>query len=369
MTKKHGPKKIMFVLPALSAGGAERVLITLMNEIDRKRFIPEFIALRKNGPLKKLIADDITIHHIGSYKHIICSLIPLLKKINNEKPDVIVTTMAHTNFLILIIKPFLQKKARIIIREAITPSFILETHKFGWLVKILYKILYPTSNLVISPSQRIIDEFKHLLHINTKHYKLLYNPVDTNQTRSSLIPTFQNTEERKNTVLFICAGRLHQQKGFDQLIESLPLFHCDYDWHLTILGNGSERKNLDNLIKKHHLDNKITFKGYTKTPWPEIASADCFLLPSRYEGLPNVVLESLSVGTPVIATDSSGGIKEIQKKSINGTVTVVKTMQEFLNQMTKIKPNPTNQYRDSLLPDEFKTTVVINKFMDMIDNK
>lgn len=362
------PKKVVFILPSLAAGGAERVLITLMNKIDRKRFTPEFISFRRNGPLKQLIADDIKIHQIGSYKRIFFGLIPLLLKLREIKPDIAMTTMAHTNFALVLMKPFLPK-TRIVIREAITPSFIFETMKIGWLVRILYKILYPRADLVISPSQRIIDEFHDLLGANTGHHKLLYNPVNKDIIRATPQILENNDDTRENTVHFICAGRMHPQKGFDQLINALPFFKCNHNWKLTILGGGPERPKLEKIIKQHQLEDQIHLPGFTATPWPQIGAADCFLMPSRFEGLPNVVLESLTVGTPVIATSTSGGIQEISDLAKEGDVRIAKNMPEFLDIMQTVKPKPTRTYRESLLPDMFETNKVVDRFMKALEAK
>ena len=110
-------------------------------------------------------------------------------------------------------------------------------------------------------------------------------------------------------------------------------------------------------------------RGFTQKPWPEIGSADCFLLPSRYEELPNVVLESLSVGTPVIATHTSGGIQEIANLTNNKSVTVVNDMPQFLEAMKAVKPNPVSTYRPSLLPEMFNTGAVVDRFMKILEAK
>ena len=365
-SKTH-PKRVVFLLPSLASGGAERVLINLMNRIDRERFAPEFISFRRNGPLKHLINRDVKIHAIQSYRNIILGFFPLLKKLREINPDVIITTMAHMNFLLLIMRPFLPKNTRIIIREAITPSYVLETHKFGWFAKILYKTLYPYADLILSPAQKIIDEFEHYLKMDISKFHLLYNAVNIDLTRKYPPPRITDIEKRKKTVRFICAGRMHPQKGFDQLIEALPYFKCKYDWHLSILGGGSERRKLDQLVEKYSLQENITFYGYTKRPWPDMATADCFLLPSRYEGLPNVALEALSVGTLVISTSTAGGIHEIAEHATKGTVQIANDMPSFVSLMQKVKPHPTEDYRHSLLPDAFRTKTVINRFMDILD--
>lgn len=361
------PKKVVFVLPSFAAGGAERVLITLMNNIDRERFTPELICLRRNGPLKQLIADDVTVHDIGSYKKVAFGLIPLLLKLREIKPEIAMTTMAHTNFALLLMKPFFPR-TRIVVREAITPSYMFKTLKFGWLVKLLYKTLYPRAHLVISPSQRIIDEFHELIGANTGHHKLLYNPVNTQAIRAMPQILQKHEEDRDKTVHFVCAGRLHPQKGFDLLIHALPFMKHEYNWKLTILGGGRERRELEELVEKYGLQDNVFLPGFTQTPWPQIGAADCFLLPSRFEGLPNVALEALTVGTPVIAKDTAGGIKEIAEVA-EGNVTVVKNMPAFIDEMQKVKPNPTRTYRQSLLPERFDTEQVVERFMNMLEAK
>src|SRR5690606_2827716 len=133
--------------------------------------------------------------------------------------------------------------------------------------------------------------------------------------------------------------RLHPQKGFDRLIEALPRLNMPCDWHVTILGEGGEREKLESLIRLHGFENRVSLHGYTAAPWPHIAASDMFLLPSRFEGLPNVALEALACGTPVIATAESGGIAEIAETA-NGHVTIVSTMDDFIAEMEKVKPSP-----------------------------
>ncbi len=359
------PKKVVFILPSYSAGGAERVLINLMNAIDRRQFSPEFICFRRNGALKNLIAKDIPIHTLGSYKKIYFGIVPLYLRLKKIKPDVVVATMAHTNFLLLLLRPLLLK-TRIVVREAITPSFIFDTKKYGWFVKLLYKTLYPLANIVISPSQKIIDEFDEILHANIGHHAILYNPVNIDLLRVGSPMTLQNLD-RADTVHFIAAGRMHRQKGFDQLIEALSTFECDYNWRFTIWGAGHERTKLGALIKQHGLHDNIFLPGFTKEPWPYIAGADCFLMPSRFEGLPNAVLESLAVGTPVIATSTSGGIQEIADFANSDDVRIAQHMKEFLDLMKDVKPLPTNAYRDSLLPQQFSMQAAINRFTHILN--
>lgn len=358
-----GPKrKIVFVLPTLLAGGAERVLITLMNGLDRSRFSAELIVMNGEGTLHDIIDPAIPVHILGNLK-IHHGLFKLAAKLNEIAPDIIISTMAAMNFGVLLVKPLLNKKAKIIVREAVIPSSIINNQKTPWLVKMAYRTLYPHADLVIAPAQCIIDEFKDDLGMTRCRYAVLHNPVSIAGTRSGRLPARDNPQR----IEFICAGRLHAQKGFDRLIGALPKLQTPYDWRLTILGEGAERDNLQRLIDKNGLASKVTLSGLVRMPWPQIGAADVFLLPSRWEGLPNVVLESLSAGTPVIAMREAGGIEEIASLSPPGSILITDTMAQFIVAMSAIKPRPEENYRPSLLPEAFFLENTIRKFSQILN--
>lgn len=351
---------VCFVLPALTAGGAERVLITLMNNLDRSRFNPVFVTVSDEGTLRPLIDPQTPFHslHAGKASR---ALPRLLLKLKELKPDIVVSTMAHMNFALLLLKPFFPH-TKFIVREAITPTYFFNASPVtAFAVKSGYRLLYPFANCVICPSQIIIDELQSILGIHNTNLSLLYNPVNVAAMRSEKTSADETTEERK-IVHFLAAGRLHPQKGFDRLIESLPSMKHPYDWKLTILGEGEERKNLERLIHDRKLSDKVSLPGLIKEPWHHYSRADCFLLPSRSEGLPNVALESLACGTPVIAMREAGGIGEIARLSEAGAVTVVSSMENFIKNMESVTPDTASSARPPLLPSAFEQNVVQGKF-------
>ena len=360
-------KKVLFILPALTAGGAERVLITLMNSLDRNKFSPEFLTISPKGPMRDLIDTDIPFHCLEKEK-VSRALPQLFKSIKEIQPDIVVSTMAHVNYGVLLMKPFFPK-TKFVVREAITPSYFDKAQpKFKHILKAAYKILYPRADLVISPAQIIIDEFKNDLGMKCKNHVLLRNPVYMAAVRKDADKPSFVSEKRKKRVHFMAAGRLHEQKGFDRLIEGLARTKMPYDWQLVIWGQGDDRLKLENLIHEYELSDNIKMPGLTSTPWPVYAQADCFVMPSRFEGLPNVVLESLACGTPVIATRASGGIEEIASVAPKNAVSVVDTMSEFISAMKKVKPDPHETYRPSLLPQEFDRKTIVKRFEGLLES-
>ena len=352
-------------MPSLTSGGAERVLITFMNGVDHSTHDPVFLSVSDDGELHYLIDPSIQRHCLNK-KLSLWALPSLYFKLRALRPDIIVSTMAHMNFAVLLLKPFLPETV-FIIREAITPSFLFKKYApWDFLIKSLYKILYPTAQIILSPTQKIFDEFRDLLSMDSSRFTLIRNPVDEEKMRKDItLPPI--TDKRKKTVHFIACGRLTKQKGFDRLIQSLPALNMPYDWTLDILGEGDERENLEKLIKENALHDHVFLKGLVKEPYKAFATADCFLLPSRFEGLPNVVLESLACGTPVIATRESGGIDEIEKDAPARSIQIVDEMDNFMKAMSAIEPYPKKTFRSSLLPDVYKKETALKHFNNILD--
>lgn len=358
-------KRIVFILQNFNTGGAERVIVDLMNTLDRRRFEPILITLDMWGKLSEHIHGDIKIYNLNAGRNPLIFLPKLCMAIRKAKPDIVITTMPLLNFSTLLLRPFLGK-VKIIVRETITPSYFLERHpKHKALIKLLYKSLYRQADIIMTPAQCIIDEFKNELKIHAGHYIKIFNPIDRANLRSSspLMPyTFQPG------LRFVAVGKLHTQKGYDLLIPKLANFDPGQSWVLNIFGSGPEHDSLQSMIDHHGLTQRVILRGVNPHPWPAYAAADCFLMPSRWEGLPYAALESLACGTPVIASMHSGGIAEIAALAPPGSVTVAKTMDDFITSMARLTPRAGTEYRPSLLPAEFWLENIAAQFGALLDS-
>ncbi|MAE50980.1 MAG: hypothetical protein CMH27_04145 [Micavibrio sp.] len=366
MSNNASRKKIVFVLPRLYPGGAERVLITLMNNLSRDKYDIHFISITGEGTIKHWIDDEIPIHSLNR-KNMLSGVVALYKKLKEIQPDTVVTTMILSNAALILLKPFFPG-VRFVIRESSLPTAMINEYGYkGRLSWWIFKYLYPRADLVISPAKLIVEEFKTYVKIDVSNQKVLYNPVNERRLRGT-ISHFDCPAERAKIVQFVCVGRLGHEKGYDRLIESLVGFKMPdgYDWRLDIIGKGAETKRLGNLIRLHNLKDHVHLNGYRNTPWPDIAAADCLLLPSRWEGMPNVVLEALACGTKVIAHRDAGGVTEISDLAADGDVGVAQDMDAFISMMRKVKPVVPSLPLKSLLPSQFTLKSVMNKFEEMI---
>ena len=152
------------------------------------------------------------------------------------------------------------------------------------------------------------------LGVNKKRITYIPNPLSINEIRKKaeeniMLPNFANA----NLPFFIGIGRLVEQKGMDRVLNSFSKIKLPAN--LLILGDGPKKKYLEDQIKKLKLKGRVALLGYTDNPYPFLSSSIALLIGSRWEGFPNVALESFVLGVPVITTSDSGGLSEIKNCS------------------------------------------------------
>ncbi|MGI6685145.1 MAG: glycosyltransferase [Bacillota bacterium] len=307
-----GIKKVLFVLPSLAGGGAERVIVTLLKNLDRSNFQPHLALIRKEGPYLLDLPDDVPVYDLGCRK-IRWVFLPLLLLIWRLRPATVFSTIGHLNIALIILKPLIPRGIFLVIREAMTLSEDIKqySHHNFWLR--VYRFFYKKADLIICQSYHTLHDLATNFGVPVKKMKVIYNPVDIKAmiTKADERNPFANTAGSPN---LLAVGRLCYQKGFDRLIESMPdLLKIKPGAKLWILGTGPDEEKLKQLAVRLGLEKNICFAGFQKNPYPWFGYADLFILSSYYEGLPNVLLEAIACGCPVLVVDHPGGTREIME--------------------------------------------------------
>ena len=300
-------KKLLVFVPSLGVGGSERFIVYFVNNLDREKFDIKLVLIKKEGPYLDELKKDIQVIDLNS-KGVIYALFKMIKLIKRENPDIVFSTLGFLNLTFAIIKK-LFPNTKFVARE----STLVSKH-FNNFIKFLYKLFYKNLDLIIAQVECMKRDLVENFSIPEDKIKVIYNPVDIEGIQKrSLTRERLFSNEYKN---LIAIGRLSREKGFDLLLKAFS--KLDVGYRLYILGEGEERGNLLKLAENLKIRDRVFFLGFQKNPYKYLAQADLMVLPSRYEGLPNVVLEANALGIPVVAFDCPGGTREIIRNGFNG---------------------------------------------------
>jgi len=198
----------------------------------------------------------------------------------------------------------------------------------------LIKLLYQKANKIIAQTEEMKEEICKYFKIDCYKVEVLINPVDKD-TINKMIKNVTNPFDNKY-INIVAIGRLRNEKGYDVLIKAFKkVVEENENYRLYILGEGEERKDLEKLIDNLNLKDKVFLLGFQKNPYVYMKYADALVLSSRWEGLPNVVLEAIYLGTKVICTRVGKTIENIVKQN-NGLLVEVDDVEDLAEKILRV---------------------------------
>lgn len=365
--------RALFVIPSLRGGGAERVIIALLRQMDRTLFqLCLAVVDLRGAAYRDDLPDDVEIIDLEC-KRVRYALPRITRLIWQRRPNVVFSTLGHLNLALAMIRPLLPNRVRYIGREACVVSELLneESRASRRLWTWAYRHFYPRFDVVVCQSIDMRDDLLKVFAFPASKAVIIHNPLDIQRIRLLAAEVISTDIERPipgfdSAPHLVAAGRLAYQKGFDILIEALALCK-NVRPRLTLLGEGPLRSALEQLAREKGVADRVRFVGFQKNPYPFFQKADAFVLSSRYEGFPNVVLEALACGTSVIATPAPGGVDEIA--SLTGGVVVASAIdaqslrvaiEQFFAKKEKIK-------KISLTP--FRIDEIVAQYQNLLMNE
>jgi len=310
-------RTVLFVLPSFGGGGAERVIITIANHLNRSEWSPVVVVCDGTGELKHMLASDIGVIDLKK-KHVRNAIPSLISVVWKMKPDILLTTLTHLNFAVAMIRPFLPPRTSVIAREANLPRKSLAGESHPRLYQFSYRYIYKRFDIIVAQSEQMQRDIVGSYRISPSRVRVIYNPVDLDTVNrmaaGGSIPNWPSPGMK-----LLAVGRLAEQKGFDLLLRSIA--HMKHRISLVVLGEGDEREHLEHLSRKLGITDRVDFRGYDTNPYRWMRHADLFVLSSRYEGFPNAVLEAMVCGTPVAAFQGDTSVQEIICNEGEGSLT------------------------------------------------
>jgi glycosyltransferase involved in cell wall biosynthesis len=350
-------KSILFILPDLNAGGAERIVTTIANHLPREKFSPSILLLRKEGLYLDFLKDDIEIIDIKTPR-IRHALKPILQQIRKRKPDIVFSGFGEVNaYLSLFIKLF--PKTKFIARE----TNVVSQHVTRKEIRFFYKF-YNNYNKIICQSNDMMNGLMENFKIKKEKLIKINNPVDFSFIDEKLENTTKPESYKSDYKNVIAIGNLSSRKGFDRLLTVFK-FLKNEKILIHILGDGKDKELLHQMKQDLGLENVI-FHGVQKNPYPFLKFADLFILSSRYEGFPNVLLEAGACGTYALANNCKGGINEIIQPKINGEISDIDNHEEFAAKILEVLDQTHNKEAiKNSIQSRFSKEIILEKYFEV----
>jgi glycosyltransferase involved in cell wall biosynthesis len=342
----------------MSGGGAQKVISTLLNHLDTNKFDINLVLISKDGRFINEIPKHITVIDLNT-KRVRNSIFKIIKTINNEKPDIVFSTMGHLNLLLAMIRPFLSKKIVFIARESNTVSAMNKQDKYPKLFNFLYKKFYNNFDHIVAQAEYMKKDLVENYQIKSEKITVINNPIDFENIKK-LSNISSNELFDKSKINLLAVGRLSYQKGFDTLLEIMK--ELDEKYFLSILGEGPNEEKLKSMIREFSLESKVQLLGFQNNPYIYMKQADIFVLSSRFEGFPNVVLEANACGTAVIAFDCPGGTNEIIVDGENGYLAKCQDKNDFIRKLQQISFE--KEINKTIL-NKYEVSQIINQYSDL----
>ncbi len=307
-------KKIAVPIYSFGPGGAERVVSILLKEFND---IYDFTLILMNDNIFYEIPEDVEIIFLerskpfepGIFKLLKLPILALkLKEIAKQKEfDLILSFMNRPNYISVLAKLF-GLDIPVIISERGTPSSFYDNGSmYGRVSRKLISMLYPKADIVTTNSYGAKEDLED--NFGVKNIEVIYNPYDIEQIKESMQRDVVQRDEDSKFV-WISVGRVDRNKNHEAVVEAFDKIREDGDY-LWIVGEGIDIDRLKELIRQFNIDDSVKLFGKRDNPFSIMVKADTFVTASKTEGFPNVLVEALACGLPVVSFDCKSGPREI----------------------------------------------------------
>jgi glycosyltransferase involved in cell wall biosynthesis len=303
---------IAILVNSMGAGGAERAMVNLAGELASRGRPVALIVVREEGPLRDLVAPDVEIVDLRAYR-VAAALPALVRWLRAERPRVLLSACANSNVVAVLAARLAGGGIRTVASEQTTLSRVaLETRRLRHrLVPPAARWAYPRADAMVAVSSGVADDLESALNLPRDRIDVIPNPLTPGiAAHAAAVPPHAWLRDGGPPVL-LAVARLTAAKDLPMLLHAFAKLRAVRPARLLVLGEGEERSRLEALVEQLELGDDVDLAGYCANPYPAMAAADALVLSSRREGLPTVLVEALSLGTPVVATDCLSGPREI----------------------------------------------------------
>ncbi len=361
-------KKIAILVSFSGDGGVERNVVRLVRGFLKKGVLFEILTIKEKGSFFKELPDKIKKVKLP-FNQALLNLPYLVKYLKKESPYAIFSVKDRANRVAILAKLLSRGSSKVVIRLGTNLSASLQTkgNFRKWTRYLPSRILYPKCDEIIAVSKGVAEDVSKITKIPIEKINVIPNPVVDERL-------FEMAKEKvedkwflvKKGPLILGIGRLTEQKDFETAIKAIKVLKEKGIFpRYAILGEGPKRSRLERLIKELGLEENVKLAGFKKNPYKYLSKADLFLLSSKWEGSPNVLVEAMALGIPVVSTDCPSGPREILKEDLFSLVKVGDHI-GMAEEMARILKKPPCSEKLKNMVKDFSLERSVNKYLEII---
>jgi glycosyltransferase involved in cell wall biosynthesis len=367
-------RKVMFFAPNLGQGGADRVLLTLLQRLDRICFQPLLVLVRAEGPWLSEVPNDVPVVTLGS-RRLATSVRPLARLIRDGRFDAVVSLQGGANMVAVAAHVLARSTARLILSERSVLRRPDRSKLRDLLESPAKRVLYRRADVVTALSRGVASQLERELHIPASRVRVIYNPMVDAQLETQAAAPLDHSwfapDAREPVVLAV--GRLVEIKDYPTLLAAFSRVRRRVDARLVVLGEGRLKERLVALAHELGISHAVAFAGFDPNPFRYMRRAALLVHASRAEGLGSVLIQAAACGTPIVATDCEVGPREIITDGVDGYLVPVGDADAMARRMLDVLENRELASRMSRTAREnaqrFSVAAAVAQFEDAITGR
>jgi len=316
-------RTIAILIPSLRAGGAERAMLLFATELMQRGYSVDLVVNERGGVLEQILPQGVRVVNLRGQRAI-RALPGLIRYLNSTKPLVLYATIMHMNVIAALAGRLSNPRTPVVVRESNAPVSEPKRTFSRWMTYKLLPIAYRWTRGVIAVSDGVAHELREVDKKLVPLVRVIGTPVISEEVlRQGAEPIMHPWFQEGEPPVVLGAARLQSHKGFLTLIRAFAKVRSMRPARLVILGEGPDRERLEREVRLLAITEHVSLPGFVSNPFPYMRSARVFVLASEYEGLPNVLIQAMAFGTPVVATNCRCGPSEILEGGRYGSLVPV----------------------------------------------
>lgn len=360
-------QRIALFVPSLRGGGAERVMVTLANNFAERGLTVDLVLVKAEGPYLSEVNSKVRIFDLNASR-VALSLLPLIRYLQCEQPDAMLSALNHVNIIAVIAKKLSRAKTRLVVseRSTLSTAALSSAKNLDRLMPWLMRLSYPSADAVVSVSSGSANALSDNIGLKREAISVIYNPVDCNHIRNLSLTSIDHPWfAAGQPPVILAVGRLTPAKDYPTLIRAFVRLRQQRAARLLILGEGELRSELESQISQTGLNEDIALPGFVENPFSYMRRAAVFVMSSAWEGLPSALIQAMACGTPVVSTNCESGPSEILENGKWGRLVPVGKAEALSVAITETL-NENKHPTVSLRADDFSISKALYGFSNVL---